>query len=154
MISCACIYEVNGLDRETLEETHPEVYSNGPTDKMIAKFDAEWGVRRMPWLEEWPGYQECCEYGFFCRQNPYSKLPNWQPNREHGPYWIPCDADEPEAMTYQSQLIVDCDWNQELQRFVLVRPGTYLKWLKETCGAWPESCEPEEGADDELDNRN
>jgi len=41
LISCSCIYEVNGIDRSTMATEHPEIYRNGPTKAMEAVFDAE-----------------------------------------------------------------------------------------------------------------
>lgn len=51
MISCDCVYALNGLNEAALDETHPEVYKNGPTDEMWIVYDAEVSRRggRIPW---------------------------------------------------------------------------------------------------------
>ena len=50
-----------------MEEEHPDIYSEGPTDEMYEKWDAEWGDKRSRWTGLWPGYLECFEQGLFCR---------------------------------------------------------------------------------------
>lgn len=66
-IGCNCIYEFCGIDVETMEEKHPDIYYNGPTDEMYVKWDAEWEDKREPWSGEWPGKKECRELGLWCR---------------------------------------------------------------------------------------
>jgi hypothetical protein len=66
-IGCDCIYEVNGLDMNYLEERHPEIYSGGPTPEMYVKWNAEWGDKRRRWTGLWPGELECYKLGLFCR---------------------------------------------------------------------------------------
>ena len=105
IISCGCIYEVNGLDRGTLEETHPEIYNGGPTDEMYAKWDAEWGDKYLRWTGVWPGVVECHELGLYCRdlwkdtREPI--LPggyDYAESRRRGVHWhVPCGPDDPGA---------------------------------------------------------
>ena len=52
MISCECIYEFCGYDRSTLEEEHPDIWEDGPTDEMYAKWDAEFDDKRIRWRAE------------------------------------------------------------------------------------------------------
>lgn len=76
-ISCYCVYEVSGMDPDTLEEDHPDIFKKGPTDEMCTRFDKEWAHRRIPWTGHWPGTQEAREYGIgldglshYCRWDP------------------------------------------------------------------------------------
>ena len=107
-ISCSCIYIVNGMDPATLEEDHPDIFSNGPTDEMYERFDAEWGPRRLPWTGEYPGSAECREYGFWCY---------WDENRLTP--WVRCDADHPKAGPDLNRLMTSCRWDAEKGKFVL-----------------------------------
>lgn len=66
-IGCDCIYEVCGIDVLTMEETHPQIYCQGPTDAMHRVWDAEWGDKRERWTGVWPGAIECYRLGLFCR---------------------------------------------------------------------------------------
>lgn len=67
LIGCDCIYEVNGMDPDTLDVSHPEIYEGGPTDKMVKKWNAEWDSKRLPWTGYWPGDLECRALGYYCR---------------------------------------------------------------------------------------
>jgi len=62
-ISCRCIYEIHGMNWNTLQRDHPDIYRDGPTAEMEARYDKEWGARRMPWTGHWPGDSEASEYG-------------------------------------------------------------------------------------------
>ncbi len=68
-IGCDCIYETNGLNTSILEETHPDVYNNGPTPEMCAVHDAAIAKvgGRLPWTGVWPGVVECIEFGWFSK---------------------------------------------------------------------------------------
>jgi hypothetical protein len=103
-ISCGCIYEVCGIDPRDLEETHPEIWTGGPTEEMYEKWDAEWGSRRQVWTGLWPGTLECREYGFWSI---------W------GPPWIRVEADTPGASEDLNRLYAECSWDVELQKMVL-----------------------------------
>lgn len=48
-IGCDCIYVVNGINPDTMDETHPDIYKNGATDQMWDKFDKEYGAKRICW---------------------------------------------------------------------------------------------------------
>lgn len=103
-ISCDCIYEVNGMDVDTMETLHPKIYSEGPTAEMFAKFDQEWGAKRQIWSGEWPGVAECREMGLWCRMT------------EHG--WTPCAPDDPEAREDLNRLHTVTQWDQTQQKWV------------------------------------
>jgi hypothetical protein len=66
-IACPCVYEVCGMDYDRMEQDHPDVYQNGPTEAMYATWDRQWGGRRVPWSGLWPGIAECREYGLYTR---------------------------------------------------------------------------------------
>ncbi len=104
-ISCGCIYEVCGMDQATLEESHPDIYREGPTAEMYAKWDSEWGSRRMLWTGQWPGEAECIEYGFYSR---------WV----DGYGWVGCAADAIGAAPDLNRLHIKCRWDADKQRFV------------------------------------
>src|SRR5437870_2353743 len=79
-LSCDCIYIVNGMNPATQEETHPAIYTDGPTDAMYAVWDREWGGRAAEiWTGEWPGKDECREYGFWCVGPPWVSVPAGTP---------------------------------------------------------------------------
>jgi len=61
LISCHCVYTVNGMDSSTLEEKHPDIYNNGATDAMWEKYDAEVKKYGGPdaWTGIWPGVEQC-----------------------------------------------------------------------------------------------
>jgi hypothetical protein len=102
MITCPCVYVVCGLDPDRLKQDHPDIYFNGPTDKMYAKWDAEWGSKRLPWTGLYPGVLECREYGFWC----------------YGPPWCPCGPDHPDATEDLNRLIIECRWDVEKRKWV------------------------------------
>jgi hypothetical protein len=101
-ISCDCIYVVCGMDPRTLEEDHPEIYSNGPTDEMYARWDREW-PRRVPWSGEYPGAAECRLYGFWCV----------------GPPWKSVPEGTPDATEDLNRLLMTCRWDQQEQKYKL-----------------------------------
>lgn len=105
MISCQCIYVVNGIDYDTMEETHPEVYRCGPTDEMEEKWDAEWGPRRMKWTGEWPGVVECREYDFWSVFKPHVG-------------WLSVPKGTPGATEDLNRLYRECRWDPDQQRMV------------------------------------
>lgn len=86
-ISCSCIYVVNDINVDRMEEDHPEIFHEGPTDGMYHRWDHEWKDRRLRWTGVWPGVVECHELGFFCRDL-------WQDTGE--PVVGPWDFDEQE----------------------------------------------------------
>jgi hypothetical protein len=92
LISCKCVYRVNGMDLESLEVDHPEVYSKGPTKEMYETFDLvvqELGGF-LPWTGEWPGKAECRDRGWYCQEGAFG----------------PCSSDAPGAMEDLNRLDV------------------------------------------------
>jgi hypothetical protein len=103
IIWCGCIYEVNDMSRQRLEQDHPDVYFGGPNQAMRERWQAEWGEWRLPWTGEWPGEAEAREYGFYCYWNGR---------------WTRCSADHPGARPDLTRLIEECRWDSEQQRWV------------------------------------
>jgi hypothetical protein len=109
-ISCSCIYEVCGMDIDTLETEHPDIYENGPTEEMYEKWDAEWGARSIPWTGVWLGVPECREYGFWCVFGP-----DMNPPRRG---WISVPAGTPGATEDLNRLARETVWDPDTQRYV------------------------------------
>jgi hypothetical protein len=106
VIACDCIYELNGMSMETLEEEHPEIFMQGPTEEMYPALERE--VERvggrMPWTGEYPGSAECRELGFWCR---------WV----EGQGWVDCEANHPEAREHLNRLYESCTWDAEKRKW-------------------------------------
>jgi hypothetical protein len=102
MIGCDCVYEMNAMEVSILEETDPDIYDDGPTEEMYAKWDAEWGDRRMKWTGVWPGVEECRKYNL------------WSYFAE-GRGWVRCTKDHPEASEDLNRLLVEYKWDAKLQ---------------------------------------
>lgn len=91
LLTCDCVYEVNGYDPVTLSDKHPDLYNEGATEAMWVKFDAEVEKRGGydVWDGEWPGITECRKRGWYAQDG-------------HGPdhrwgSFCPCSADTPGA---------------------------------------------------------
>lgn len=107
-ISCDCIYEVCGIDVDTMEEKHPDIYTHGPNEEMEGKWRAsEWWTRRLPWTGIWPGTIECREFGFWATEGTLSN-----------PGWKPVPAGTPGAVEHLNMLYTHCDWDRENQKWV------------------------------------
>jgi hypothetical protein len=105
-IACNCIYEVCGMDVETMEFDHPDVYTGGPTQAMQVIWAAQWGHKRLPWTGKWPGEAECEEFGWYCKEVP-------------GKGWMPCDKDDPDCKGgHLNRLYAEAVWDANLGRFV------------------------------------
>jgi len=104
LLSCTCIYEVNGLDVRTLEFEHPDIYENGPSQRMYDEWDNKWGHRRMPWTGEWPGLDEARALGLYTK---------WT---DHG--WEPCDQNDEGAQGDLNTLVTIAHWDTDSQRWV------------------------------------
>ena len=92
LLSCSCVYKVNGMDPATLERDHEKVYGEGPTEEMWAKFDAEVEKKGgyQTWTGEWPGIAECRDRGWYCQDG-------FGPSSRWGSF-CPCPKDAPGAM--------------------------------------------------------
>lgn len=112
-IACGCVYEVNGIDWETMEETHPDIYRNGPTDEMVAKFFEKY-PDRLPWTGEYPGSAECREFGLWCLWGP-----DMDPPRQG---WVSVPPGTPGASENLNRLYSVAEWDVKVGRLVL-RPG-------------------------------
>lgn len=102
-MSCGCICEVCGIERETLEEMYPLIFYKGPTEEMYAQWDLTWGPRRIPWAGEMNGLAECREFGFWSL---------WD-----GREWTTVPAGTPDALEDRNQLFGKCIWNADEQRW-------------------------------------
>ncbi len=102
MISCNCVYEVCGFDVDRMEEEHPDIYRDGPTEAMYAQWDDIWSARRMPWTGEWPGYADARRLGWFSK---------WV----EGSGWVECDPDDPQAGPDLNKLARLARWDAETQ---------------------------------------
>ena len=49
LIGCNCIYEINNINPDTLEDEHPDIYKNGPTQEMYYNWDRKYGNKRIKW---------------------------------------------------------------------------------------------------------
>ena len=107
-LGCACVYEVNGLHYDELEERWAEIYTGGPTEEMWELFERAWGPRRLPWDGEWPDVGACREFGFWCL---------WGPDMV--PYqrgWIVVPAGTPGARESLNTLMEKTRWNPVTQK--------------------------------------
>lgn len=106
-IGCGCVYKANGMDVDDMEETHPEIYYDGPTAEMCAKYDAEVAKVGGPeiWTGVWPGMVECREHDLWCK---------WV----EGKGWVRCGKEDPEAREDLAQLMTTCEWSREKRKWV------------------------------------
>lgn len=121
LISCDCVYVVNGLDPDTLEFEHPDIYHGGSTDEMLAAYEAEVEKLGGPllWTGEWPGEAECREFGFWSY---------W------GPPWIACKADHPGAGPGLNELYTYTKWDKVQRKRVPVE--SYERYMARLDSVW------------------
>jgi hypothetical protein len=105
-IGCDCIYEVCGMNVVTLEQEHPNIYSDGPTPEMYERWDREWGVRAIPWSGEWPGKAECRQYGLYAKMI-------------EGKGWQPCAPTDEGVVEDLNTLLTCARWDVDAQRWVM-----------------------------------
>ena len=104
-ISCPCIYEVNGMDMETLETEHSDIYTGGPSDEMLDVWNEAWEHRCLPWTGVWPGQAECFEFGWYSRKTSSG--------------WKACSKGDVGAGPDLTRLYCDAMWDADTARFVL-----------------------------------
>jgi hypothetical protein len=120
-ISCSCIYELNGMPYHSLEEDHPDVYNNGPTEEMNGKREEaeEKAGGRLPWSGIYPGTEMCVEYGWFCKD-------------VDGEFHVPCSPEDPAGHPDLNYMLAVCRWDVSQRRHVLSgRNPTWEERLKE-----------------------
>lgn len=102
IISCSCVYTVNGLSMDTLERDYPDIYGEGPTPAMLAKYEEAIEAAGGPliWTGQWPGEAACLRFGLYCY---------W------GPGWTPCEASHPNARADLNRLNEVARWSKELR---------------------------------------
>src|ERR1035437_4581163 len=61
--------------------------------------------RRMPWTGEWPGIDQCREFGWYAVSRP-------------GMGWVPCAAGELGAQPDLNRLAIECRWEKQSQLWV------------------------------------
>jgi len=116
---CDCPYTVSGMDVETMERTHPEVYNEGPTEEMCALLEKEIAKHggRLPWTGEWPNKDACKELGLWCY---------WADRTTGEPIdqgtlpgkWQPCSKDHPMASEDLNRLAVVGVWDKGRRKWV------------------------------------
>jgi hypothetical protein len=70
----------------------------GPSERGVPADD------RLPWAGEWPGQQECREFGWYARPAAVG--------------WEPCAVDDPGAIPDLNRLHTQAVWDWESKRFV------------------------------------
>ncbi len=110
-IGCNCIYEVCGIDPNTMEEMLPELYDSGPTKAMEQVWDVTWGRRSLPWTGTMPGVVECREFGFWCVEGITLDPPMLG--------WVPVPAGTPGATEDLNTLYRKTVWDPDLKKRVL-----------------------------------
>lgn len=105
LICCGCVYELNRMNRGTLEEDHPEIYNNGPTEEMYVAYDAE--IERLggriPRGPYYPGTEDAVRLGYWCYERA-------------GRGFIQCDESHPEASPDLNRLYANTVWNPVRRR--------------------------------------
>jgi hypothetical protein len=122
-ISCGCVYEVNGMPSAALEEEHPDIWENGPTDAMEARLDeevAKYGGR-LTWTGEWPNVDACREIGIYSFWRDESDVPMWAPKYDRGG-WTSCSSEHPKAGEDLNRLCHVASWDKMKRKWVPRRP--------------------------------
>jgi hypothetical protein len=60
---------------------------------------------RLPWSGEWPGEEECREFG-------------WYAQMVSGVGWVPCDRDDAGANPDLNRLSLEAEWDPLSRRFI------------------------------------
>ena len=103
-IGCDCVYAIHSIDMATLEFTHPELYMEGPTEEMYARWDLEWGALRLRWTGFWPGSLEAAALGWF-------SVLDAEGRRE-------CPEGTPGAGPDLNRFYSHCRWDTETQTWI------------------------------------
>jgi hypothetical protein len=118
-ISCDCVYEVNGMDKDRLEFEHEAIYVQGPTDEMQERRAVEedkYGGR-LPWTGEWPNKDACRELGLWCywadRETGEPMDQGSLPGK-----WQPCSKDHPMASEDLNRLVTVGVWDKVQRKWV------------------------------------
>ncbi len=104
-IGCPCVYELSGIVYDSMEATHPDIYSNGPTEEMDVVYEKAVQEAGGPvlWSGEWPGKAECRELGLL----EFPSLPG---------KWVPCDGAHPGASEDLNRLHMVTVWDKVRRR--------------------------------------
>lgn len=118
-ISCSCVYDLAGIDVETMSNTHPAIYTNGPTEAMydaLAREEAKYGGR-LPWTGQWPGEEEAREFDLYVRwADPATGASCEFPNPPGT--WLKCKKDDPGATASLNGLREIACWDKVQRRWV------------------------------------
>ncbi len=121
MLSDRCVYRVNGLNVETMSETHPELYNEGPTEEMWEKYDAVVDTMggRLRWTGEWPGRAECIEFNLYCRWVSRKTFQPIQFSLEEPGFWMICAKEDEGADVDLNSLFKLAFWCKNRRKWVL-----------------------------------
>lgn len=117
-ISCDCVYRVSGMDPDTLDRTHPDIYRNGPTPELEARLaqEEEKFGGRLPWTGEWPTDAACREFDLWCYwADARTGEPIEWPSKGE---WRRCTKDHPHACADPNRLPLVARWDREQRRWV------------------------------------
>ena len=107
LILCNCVYELSLGDWATMQEPYPQIWEDGPTEKMWKTYDG--AVARLggplPWDGEFPGSKAAREFGLWCRMIP-------------GQGWTECQEEHPEATEDLNRLHLVARWDRDTRRWV------------------------------------
>lgn len=119
IISCSCIYELAGMSMATLATDHPMVYSAGPDDVMVKRFEEaiEAAGGPLPWPGEPDAWAACREAGLYCywghRETGAPMEFAEQPGK-----WFECDATHPDAFPDSNRLHTAARWDRPSRKWV------------------------------------
>ena len=115
-IACPCVYELNGMNPSRLEEDHPDIYHDGPTEEMVAVYDAE--IERLggriPRGPLYPGTEDCVRLNLWCR---WVESGTEEAVRLGRAGWHKCDREHPDAVPDLNELGWRARWNPRRRRY-------------------------------------
>ena len=106
MLTDDCCYDHFGIDTDTMQQTHPEIYKNGLPDEMSEAWEEVLKPHLLKWDGTWPGERECRKYGFWTK---------WV----DGKGWVKCDEDDPEATVGLNELASRSAWDKKRREYVV-----------------------------------